>query len=404
MTDDHPHGPRRFVAARARALDLVAAHETEALVNELRAAGRDVISLYGSPHWLPPEHVLRAARSAVDDNGGAPASGLPALREAVAERITTEKAITADPATEIAVTNAANHALYVVLTTVLEPGAEVLTFSPHYYYQGIITLAGGVPTYAPTAQADGWRWDIEALRAAVTPRTAAIIVNTPTNPTGYTATREDLKSIVELAGEHDLLIISDEAYDHTIYDHGEHISIASLPGARARTLTVLSATKSYAMRHWRLGFLVGPAELMAACHNVLEWNVFRCDHIPQYAALAALSSPLDWLGEISSRFERNRDLLIEGLGHAPGISFARPSGGPFLFMRTDGLTVSAEEFRYHLLREHGVPTDPGGPFGSADHLRLPFGGEPDDVQEAARRIERAATELSRSSTTRSGRC
>jgi aspartate aminotransferase len=396
LTDEGSRSARRFVAARARALDPVAPNETDALVNELRAGGRDVISLYGSPHWLPPEHVRRAARSAVDDNSGAPASGLPALREAAAERIRTEKGITADPVTEIAVTNAANHALYVVFTTVLEPGAEILTFSPHYYYQGIITLAGGVPTYAPTVQADGWRWDIEALRAAVTPRTTAILVNTPTNPTGYTATREDLKAIVKLAVERDLLIISDEAYDHTIYDDHEHISIASLPGAWARTLTVLSATKSYAMRHWRLGFLIGPAELMADCHIVLEWNVFRCNHIPQYAGLAALSGPLDWLREISSRFEHNRNLMIEGLGEAPGISFARPSGGPFLFIRTDRLTMAAEPFRYHLLRHHGVPTDSGRPFGSADHLRLPFGGEPDDVREAARRIARAATGMIRS--------
>jgi aspartate/methionine/tyrosine aminotransferase len=135
---------------------------------------------------------------------------------------------------------------------------------------------------------------------------------------------------------------------------------------------------------------------MADCHNVLEWNVFRCNHIPQYAALAALSAPLDWLHEISSRFEQNRNLMIEGLGEAPGISFARPSGGPFLFIDTDGLTMAAEPFRYHLLRDHGVPTDPGRPFGSADHLRLPFGGEPDDVLEAARRIARAATGLIRS--------
>ena len=159
---------------------------------------------------------------------------------------------------------------------------------------------------------------------------------------------------------------------------------------------MLSATKSYAMRHWRLGFLIGPAELMADCHNVLGWNVLRCSHIAQYAGLAALSGPLDWLGEISSRFEQNRDLMMKGLVQAPGISFARPSGGPFLFIRTDGLTMPAEQFRHYLLREHGVPTDRGRPFGSGDHLRLPFGGESADVEEAARRIARAATDLVRS--------
>ena len=229
LTDQESRSARRFVAARARTLDLVAAHETDALVDEQCAAGRDVISLYGSPHWLPPEHVRRAARSAIDDNGGAP---LPDCRRC--GRLWQNGSELRRESSPIPLRRSQSPTPPIMpcpslFTTVLEPGAEILTFSPHYYYQGIITLAGGVPTYAATVQAEGWRWDIEALRAAVTPRTTAILVNTPTNPTGYTATREDLRLIVELAAERDLLIISDEAYDHTIYDGGEHISIASLP-------------------------------------------------------------------------------------------------------------------------------------------------------------------------------
>jgi aspartate/methionine/tyrosine aminotransferase len=393
--EQEPMSPGRFAASRSRDLDLVASNETAAILGVRRAAGLEVISLFGSPFWLPPEHVLDAARAAVSDNRGAPASGLPALRAAMAKRIREEKGIVADPETEMAVTNAANHGLYVAFTTVLDPGDEVLTFSPHYYYQGTVTLAGGVPTYAETQQANGWAWEIDALRAAVTARTKVIVVNTPTNPTGYVATRDDLQAIVDIATERDLLIVSDEAYDHTVYDGAEHISIASLPGARERTLTVLSCTKSYAMRHWRLGFLIGPAELMAACRNVLEWNVFSVDHIPQHAMLAALSAPLDWLDEIASRFARTRDLMAAGLRDAPGITFAKPRGGPFLFILVAGLRTDAEGFRYTLLNEHGVPTDPGRAFGSADHLRLMFGGDPDDVREAARRITEAASTLVR---------
>jgi aspartate/methionine/tyrosine aminotransferase len=378
------------VAQRAASLELVASNETARLVRELRAAGADVLSLYGSPYWLPPEHVLEAARIAVSDNAGAPASGLPELLQAMSEQLLREKGIAASADREIAVTNAANHALSVLFTTVLEPGDEVLTFSPHYYYQGLVTLAGATPTYAETRQQDGWRWDLDALRGAVTDRTRVLIVNTPTNPTGYVATESDLRSIVELAIERDLLIVSDEAYDHTVYDGRPHLSTAALPGARDRTITVISATKSYAMRHWRIGFLVGPAKIMDHCRNVLEWNVFNCNHVFQHALLAALTSPLDWLADISARFERCRDLMADALADAPGLSFVLPQGGPFLFLRVEGLALDAEQFRYVLLREHGVPTDAGRPFGSREHLRLPFGGAPEDVTEAGRRIQAAA--------------
>jgi aspartate aminotransferase len=374
-----------MVAARAKALEPVAAQETMRITRELRAQGRDVVSLYGSPHWLPPEHVLSRARAAVSDNDGAPAEGLPALLEAIAARLARENAVHVDPEQEIVVTNAANHALSVLFAAMLDPGDEVLTFSPHYYYQGVIELAGGVPTYAPTRQEDGWAWDLDALRAAVTPRTKILVVNTPTNPTGHVASDDDLRGVAAIAADRDLLIVSDEAYDHTVYDRDGHRSIAALPEAAGRTLTVISATKSYAMRHWRVGFMAGPARLIAPCRNVLEWNVFNCNHVAQHALLAALEGPQDWVEDIGRRFERCRDAMVDGLRDAPGASFAIPAGGPFLFLRVD----DAEAFRYRLLREYGVPTDPGRHFGSAAHLRLPFGGELDDVRDAAVRIRAA---------------
>jgi aspartate/methionine/tyrosine aminotransferase len=305
--------------------------------------------------------------------------------EAIAARLARENGVVVDPEQEIVVTNAANHALSVLFATMLDSGDEVLTFSPHYYYQGLIELAGGVPTYAPTREVDGWTWDLDALRAAVTPRTKVVVVNTPTNPTGHVASDDDLRGVAAIAEEHDLLIVSDEAYDHTVYDGGRHRSIAALPEAAGRTLTVVSATKSYAMRHWRVGFLAGPARLIAHCRNVLEWNLFNCNHVAQHALLAALEGPQDWVKDIGRRFERCRDAMVEGLGVLPGASFAIPMGGPFLFLRVDG----ADGFRYRLLREHGVATDPGSYFGSAGHLRLAFGGELADVYEAAKRVRAA---------------
>jgi aspartate/methionine/tyrosine aminotransferase len=384
----------QWIAQRARSLEPVAVHETNRLVAEIRNGGADVIDLYGSPYWLPPEHVLEAARAAVYENASTPAAGLPRLLAAGAARLSGENGFEVDPSTQLVVTNAANHGLAVLFTTVLDPGDEVLTFSPHYYYQGIVEIAGGALRYAQTSQADGWAWDHEALRAAVTARTKVVLVNTPTNPTGYVATRSDLQSVVDLAAEHDLLIVSDEAYDHTVYDGETHLSIAALSGAAERTVTVLSATKSYAMRHWRIGMLAGPAEVIARCRNVLEWNVFACNHVAQHALWSALSGPQDWVAEIGERFTRCRDLLMSELEGAPGLAFVKPRGGPFLFVEVRRLKVDADGFRSILLRKHGVPTDPGRYFGSATHLRLPFGGQPDDVREAGRRIHSAAMDQS----------
>src|SRR5205085_8609445 len=133
------------------------------------------------------------------------------------------------------------------------------------------------------------------------------------------------------ARRHDLLLLSDEAYDHTVYDGRRHISIGSLPEARGRTVTVCSFTKSYAMRHWRLGFIAGPAVLMPGFRKVLEWNVFQCNHVTQYAGLAALEGPQEWVADIGRRFGACRDIMVDELRGAPGLSFSVPMGGPFLF-------------------------------------------------------------------------
>lgn len=380
------------LAERARTLEPIAARRTIEMAAALRAEGREVLSLYGSPHWLPPEHVLETAEAAVRDNAGAPPEGLTRLREAVAARLERENDISVDPLAQVLVTNAANHGLYVIFSALLDQGDEVVTASPHYYYQGIVHLAGGRLVNAPTRQEDGWAWDMNSLRDAIGPRTKVLVVNTPTNPTGYVGTRDDMEEIAELAAERDLLIVSDEAYDHTIYDGRDHISIGSLPAAAERTLTVISCTKSYAMRHWRVGFLACPPELFTKLRDVLEWNCFQCNHVAQHAALAALEGPQEWVVEISTRFERCRGLMTAELAGVPGLSFADPQGGPFLFLNVGELAASPDDVHRLLLQEHGVPTDPGGPFGSERHLRLPFGGEPEDVSEAGRRIAGFALE------------
>jgi aspartate/methionine/tyrosine aminotransferase len=388
-----PAVSRARIGEKARLLEEPAARETTDIVETLQGRGQNFLGLYGSPHWLPPPHVLEAARVALKDRAGAPAQGLPALREAAASKLARVNGIDVE-AEQILVTNAANHGLWIVLTSLLDPGDEVLTFSPHYYYQGLIRLAGGVPTYAATRSEDGWAWDLDALEHAVTAKTRVVIVNTPTNPTGYVATPADLAAIAELAQRHDLVLVSDEAYDHTVYEGNRHLSIGALELAAERTITICSCTKSYVMRHWRVGFVAAPERFISTFRKVLEWNCFHVNHVAQHAAAAAIGGPQDFVPVIAERFERCRDLMLSGLASAVGISFVQPAGGPFLFVNADLLRGRATELRRLLLYEYGVATDIGTPFGSDRHLRLPFGGEFADVAEAAQRISVATRRLS----------
>ena len=381
------------VSRRARAVRRVVSRRTMDIVTSLRAQGKEILSLYGVPYWLPPQHVLNAAARATPNLSGAHPQGLPELRQAIANKLERDNGILADPDHEILVTNGAQHALNIVFTTLLDPGDEVVMYSPIYFYYGILELTGAVPVYAKTHQEDNWRWQAKTLEGAISSKTKLIIVNTPTNPTGYVAAEDDLLAIAELARQYDLLVLSDEAYDRMVYDEERHLSFASLPGVKDRTITVHSFTKSYAMPQWRIGYIVAPTDITPYLRKGLEWSVLSVNHVAQHAAIAALEGPQDWTKEITFRFQRGRDLMIDGLKSAPGISFAIPKGSPFLFLNVSGLGVSGEEFCLTLMYDYGVLSDPGSFLGSESHVRLEVGGDDDVVSEAARRISAAAGKL-----------
>lgn len=385
---EQPH-----IARRVRQLDRVVSRLSADAADRRKAAGKEILPLYGAPYWLPPSHVLAAAAEAVGQLTGAPAAGTLALRRAIAEKLERENGILVDPDHEVLVTNAAMHGLSLVFTALLDPGDEVVLFAPGFFFDGLIKLAGGLPVSVPTAQENGWRWDVGALARALSPRTKMIVVNSPANPTGYVASEDDLAAIGALAKARDLLIVSDEAYETMVYDGAVHWSIAAVDEARERTISVFSFTKSYALKQWRVGFLAAPARIAAHLLKVLEWNVLACNHVAQAAAQAALQGPQEWVRGTAVRYERCRDLMLAGLDGVPGISYVVPKGAPFLFLDVGGIGVSDEEFACFLLDEFGVLVDPGGPFQSASHVRLPFGGEDDVIAEAARRIGHAAAQI-----------
>ncbi len=384
------------IARRIEDLGRVPAKETAAAVARAKVEGREVLPLYGGPYWLPPAHVQAAAAAAVAETSPAPASGLPELRHAIARKVERDNRLSVDPERQVLVTNAAMHALNLVMGTLLDPGDEVLMYSPVFFFHGVIELAGGIPTYARMSEDDGWRWHIDALERAVTPRTRVLLLTTPTNPTGYVATADDLAAVADLARRHDLLIVSDEAFSKMVYDGRRHLSIGGMADARDRTVTIFSLTKDYAMKPWRVGYVVAPPDLTPHLLRVLEWNVLQCNLVAQRAAQAALEGPQAWTDEIAPRYQRSRDLMVDALRAAPALGFAVPGGAPFVFLNVSRTGVSGADFSRTLLRDHGVATDPGGAFGSDAHVRLLFGGEDAVVREAGRRVSLAATTLAAS--------
>jgi aspartate/methionine/tyrosine aminotransferase len=377
----------------ARELPRVTANRLTDAISALRVQGKEVVSLSGTPYWAPPDHVLEAAAQAARSEGNAPSKGFPELRWSLAAKLEAE-GIPTDPETEILITNGAMHALSLVFSTLLDAGNEVLLYKPSFFFFGMIRLAGGVPVYAETTQQAGWRWDATALARCVTSRTRAIVINSPTNPTGYTANEHDLNAVGEIARRHNLWIVSDESYDNMVFDGLPFLRMAAVRKFADRTITICSFTKTFVMQPWRMGFITGPREVMEAVQRVMEWNVLRCCHVAQRAAQAAVEGPREWMLEIARRFQHSRDLMVRGLAGASKLSFTVPSGGPFLFVNVSRTGLTGEEFSSRLLNRYFVAADPGEFFESGDHIRLPFGGPDDLVIEVARRLTAASADQS----------
>jgi aspartate/methionine/tyrosine aminotransferase len=361
------------------------------MVEGLRAQGKEVLTLNGAPFWSPPDHVLQAAKEAGLANENAPSMGFLETRKAIADKLENE-GVRVDPKHQVIVTNGAMHGLSLVFTALLDPGAEVVLFNPSFFFFGIIKLAGGVPIYAETRQENNWRWNARSLESVITPRTKLILLNSPSNPTGYVATHQDLAAIAEVARKHDLIVVSDECYDNMIYDNLRHIRVASVPELVERTITVCSFTKTLAMQPWRIGFLAAPAYLVEQLQKTLEWTVLRCSHVAQCAARAALKGPQDWTYDIAKRFQRCRDIAIHELKLARRVSFVVPQAAPFLFINVSDTAMSGTEFSRLLLNRYGVPTDPGSFFGSEHHVRFAFGANDDVIRAAAKRVVAASVE------------
>ena len=351
----------------------------------------------GFPDTDGPREVAEAAAAAILGGRGnqyPPANGVPELCQAIAEHQQRFYGLDFDPASEVLVTAGATEAIAAALLALVEPGDEVIAFEPYYdSYAACVALAGGVRVPV-TLRPPGFRPDLDALRAAVTPRTRLILLNSPHNPTGSVFTRAELAAIAELACERDLLVIADEVYEHMVYV-GEHVPIGSLPGMRERTVSISSAGKTFSFTGWKIGWVTAAPELVAAVRAVKQFLTFVSGGPFQYAIAQALRMPDAYFTGISADLRVKRDLLCAGLAEA-GFAVYPPEGT--YFVTTDIRPLSdadGVQFCRDLPRQAGVVAIPSAVLyddqeAGRTQVRFAFCKRPEVLQDALARIEKWA--------------
>lgn len=395
-------------ASRLIALSGEGAFEVLVAARRLEAAGRHVVHLeIGEPGGATPPHVVEAAVRALHDGQTryVNPAGLPALRDAIAAALTW-RGVQAASAENIVVVPGAKPMLFYALLAVLEAGDEVLVPDPGFpIYPSVARFAGAVPVPYPLDPAGGLA--AEQLAPLIGPRTRALVVNLPGNPTGGVATPNALKAIAELALRHDFTVISDEVYGRLRYD-GRVDSIAALPGMLERTIIVDSFSKSYAMTGWRLGFGVLPASLVERVTTLVVNGTSCTPPFVQLAGLAALTGSQDAVIAAVARLERGRDWLVDGLNGLPGVRCTPPCGAFYAFPDVrqveERAGLSTRQLAARLLGEYGVAVLPGTDFGpgGAGHLRLSFAVPPTDLDLALERIRECVSDLAVASLTDGG--
>jgi N-succinyldiaminopimelate aminotransferase len=357
----------------------------------------------GFPDADGPASVLEAARDAIaaSANQYAPGNGVAVLRQAIARHQQRHYGLDLDPDTQVTVTTGCTEGIAAALLGLVNPGDEVIVLEPYYdSYVAMIQMAGGVRRVV-TLRAPDYRLDADELRAAVTPRTRFLLLNSPHNPTGTVLTRAELQAVAEVAIEHDLVVITDEVYEHLTFsdddgDH-EHVPIATLPGMVERTLTLSSAGKSYSVTGWKVGWATGPADLVAAVLAASQWLTFTSGAPLQPAVAHGLDHEPDWPRALGRDLQARRDLLCDGLARI-GLDVRRPEGTYFALTDISALGwADGMEFCLALPERAGVVAIPALPFhdtSAGDQLvRWAFCKEMGVIEEALRRL--AGAELSR---------
>jgi aspartate aminotransferase len=373
---------------------------------KLREAGVDVIDLtVGEPDFPTPEAVREAAKRAIDEGNNlyTPVAGYNDLREAVSRKLMRENGLDY-PASLVMASAGAKHCLANALLALVDPGDEVILPAPHWVsYAELAKLAGGLPVSLPTLASEGYKLRPEALEAAITPRTKALVLCSPSNPTGAVYSAEELAALAAVLERHPRVwAVSDEVYEHIDYTGRPHASLASAPSLRDRTVLVNGVSKAYAMTGWRIGYLAGPAPLVKACVDLQGQMTTNASSIAQRAAFAALESGTSLIGGMQEAFRRRRALVLAGASALPGLELVEPEGAFYIFPdvssyfgRKAGATAIAgsDDFAEYLLDEARVAVVPGSAFGDDRCLRLSFAASDARLAAALERMGEALRKL-----------
>jgi len=377
-----------------------------ATAKAMAAQGIDVVDFAsGEPDFDTPEPVKAAAEAAIRAGFTkyTPSSGIDELRTAIADKLKAEQGLHYEKS-QILVSCGAKHSLYNIAEALLEAGDELIIPTPYWVsYHDQVVLNDATPVLLHTREEEGYAIHEAELESKVTQHTKAIIINSPSNPTGATYDHKTLEGIAAVALRHDLIIISDEIYEKVIYDDALHISIATLgPDVAARTVIVNGVSKAYAMTGWRIGFAAGPKDLLTAMANIQSQSTSNPCSISQKAAVAALRTGAPFTRQMVQEFDRRRRSIVERLNKIPGVHCRMPSGAFYAFPNIagvlnrrwkGGLLTSASDVANYLLQEARVAVVPGEPFGSGHHIRLSYATSMGAIEQGLNRIEQAIGRL-----------
>ncbi len=388
-----------ILSQKALAIEASITLAIDAKAKQLKQQGENVVGFgAGEPDFDTPQYIKDAAIEALAKGitRYTPASGLLELREAICEKLKNQNGLTYTPA-QIVVSNGAKHSLSNVFAALLNPGDEVIIPSPYWVsYPEMVKLADGKPVFVKGVEADNFKPSIDALEAACTPNTRAIIVNSPGNPCGNILNRKELMQIAELAVKRDLVIISDEIYEELVYDGNEQVSIATLgKDIFERTITVNGFSKAYAMTGWRLGYTASPIEIAKVMGNLQSHQTSNPNSIAQYAAIAALKGPRGQIEAMRAEFDARRRLLCELINAIDGLSVKLPAGafyGMINISETFGksygnkLINDSLSFCDALLEAQKVSVVPGIAFGADGYVRMSYATSRENIQTGADRM------------------
>lgn len=372
---------------------------------EMKKSGLDVVGFgAGEPDFDTPRHIKDAAIKAINDGFTkyTPASGTLDLKKAICDKFKRENGLDYT-VKNIVVSNGAKHSLLNALGAIVNPGDEVLFSSPYWVsYKEMVKISDGVPVIIDTREEDNFKFTAEELEAAITDKTKALILNTPSNPTGMVYSESELAAIAEVVKKHDLFVISDEIYEHLIYDMERPRSIATIDGMKDRTIVVNGVSKTFAMTGWRIGYTAANEEITSLMSNVQSHCTSNPNSIAQVAALAALTGPMDSVIEMKKAFNERRLYMVERMNKIPGVSCIKPEGAFYVMMnisalkgkKIDGKTIeTSDDFAGAFLEKELVAVVPCSGFGNDNFVRWSYATSMDNIKKGLDRLEKFIGEL-----------